>query len=128
MTTTAANTKFNASAMFKRTVKEILDTIPKCEQTYKSQGVATFETPMFYIRVLDNREEVQIQMAERKTFDRWANSVNFVTERTKERRCYHAVFLPQYKWAIKVLKSELFNFNRYFGHLELPWFRSERNP
>lgn len=126
-TITASKTIFRPSAMFKRTIKELVDTVPSCKLTYKSQGVALLETPVFYIRILDNPEYVQIQMGERKTFDRWANSVNFVDERSKGRRHYHAVFLPQYQWAKRVLKSGLFNFNRYFEHLDLPWYATERN-
>jgi hypothetical protein len=125
-TVTASRTRFRPSAHFKRAVKEVL-VIPNCEQTFKSGGYATFESPLFYIRVLDNDEEVQIQLAERKTFDRWANSVNFVTERSKGRRHYYPHFQQQYDWAIKVLESKLFNFDSYFDHIALPWFEYGRN-
>lgn len=65
---------------------------------------------------------VEIQLGERKTFDRWANSVNFYTHRTKESGCYYPLFRPQYNWAVKVSRSGLFTFNNYFHRIELPHF------
>jgi hypothetical protein len=115
------------SASFKRAMSEII-AIPDCEEkTYSSGGCALFQTPLFYIRLLDN-EDVEIHLAERETFDRWANSVNFHSRRTKERRLYYPLFRPQYDWAIKVLKSKLFNFNSYIESVDLPWFECLRNP
>lgn len=116
------------SILYRRTIKEILDTIPGIEQTYGWRGIAMFNTPQFYIRIIDDcTGHVEIQMGERKTFDRWANSINFITKRSKARMGYYAVFLHQYRWAIKVVKSGLFAFDNYFHRIELPWFKTERN-
>lgn len=125
MNVSASKTSVVPSYDYKKAVKEV-KAIPNCTKTYSTGGYSTFITPLFYIRILDNEENVQIQLAERKTFDRWANSVNFVTERTKSPKCYYPLFEQQYKWAIKVLKSKLFKFNTYFAPIELPWFKTGR--
>jgi len=126
MNTSASKTSVMPSYHYKKAVKEV-KAIPDCKKTYSSGGYSTYETPLFYIRILDNEENVQIQLAERETFDRWANSVNFAVERSKTPKCYYPLVLPQYLWAIKVLKSKLFNFNSYIGAIELPWFETKRN-
>ena len=49
-------------------------------------------------------------------------------ESWRTRRHYYSLFLPQYKWAVKVLRSKLFEFNKYFHTIDLPWFERGRNP
>lgn len=115
-----------ASSVFKRTVKEA-KSLPNCKQTYIDNGCALFETPLLYIRVLDGEEEVTVHLGEKKTFDRWANSINFITEISKGPGHYYPLFAPQYKWALKVVKSKLFNFNSYIGSIGLPWFETKQN-
>jgi hypothetical protein len=126
MNTSASKTSTMPSCYYKKAVKEV-KAIPNCQKTYSSGGYSLYETPLFYIRILDNEENVQIQLAERKTFDRWANSVNFAVDRSKTPKHYFPLFFSQYNWAIKVLKSKLFNFNSYIGAIELPWFETGRN-
>lgn len=75
---------------------------------------------------MDSEDDVLIHLAEIKTFGRWANSTNFQTKRCKEKGLYYALFRPQYNWAIKVIKSGLFDFSSYFDSLELPWIEYER--
>src|SRR5271154_6503530 len=108
-----------SSVDFKRVLREV-KSLPNCNKNYNSEGCAIFETPLFYIRIWDNEFTVEIQLGEKKTFDRWANSINFSTERSKTSKHYYPLFAPQYEWAIKVLKSKLFNFNSYIDHIDLP--------
>ncbi len=127
------------SIYFKRAFLEIID-IEGCEVNYNENGFVIFDTPMFRIRLIDEMRDdtktvisrfspgkVLIHMGEKATFDRWANSVNFFFERDKERRTYYPLFKPQYDWAVKVVKSKLFNFNEYHGRIELPWFKTGFN-
>lgn len=115
-----------STSHFKKAIKEVED-LPVCERVSQSPGYYFYKTARFNIRVIDNEENVEIHFGEKKTFDRWANSVNFYTSRSKSPKCYYPVLLPQYKWAIKVLNSKLFNFNRYFTRIDLPWFETRRN-
>lgn len=126
MNTSASKTSTVPSYNYKKAVKEV-KAIPHCKKTYSAGGYSTYETPLFYIRILDNEENVQIQLAERKTFDRWANSVNFAVDRSKGQKHYYPLFLPQYNWAIKILKTKLFDFNSYIRAIDLPWFETKRN-
>jgi hypothetical protein len=116
----------STSKQFKQIIKEVR-ALPQSKETYNKDGYAMFEVRYFHIRIFNNSDDVSIQFAEKKTFDRWSNSVNFFTERSKGRKHYYPVLLPQYKWAIKVLKSKLFDFNSYFNRIELPWFETKRN-
>lgn len=64
-----------------------------------------------------------IELAERKTFDRWANSSNFVTHAiyTKDNRHWSLPDLAaQVRWARKVCRSRVFDFNSYFESVHLP--------
>lgn len=113
-------------ALFQKARQEILE-IPKCEIIDDTSTYCLFKTDLFFIRLLDQNISLDIHLAERATFDRWANSRNFETSRTKESGCYYPLFWEQYKWAEKVLKSKLFNFNSYFDSIHLPRFEVAQN-
>jgi len=117
------------SAAFKRALDEI-KSLPKCKITYSTSGYILFSLPYFYGRLLENKgdEHIVIHLAEKKTFDRWANSTNFTVRRPKGRRLYYGLFAPQVNWARKIVKSKLFNFDSYFSGIEMPYFEMGRNP
>lgn len=94
---------------------------------FPKQGDNVVETPLFYIRFYENFDYFKIELAEKTTFDRWANSVNFFTERSKTKGTYYPLFKPQYIWAVKVLESKLFDFNSYISAIQLPWFKTKMN-
>jgi hypothetical protein len=65
-----------------------------------------------------------VEIAESKTFDRWANSVNFATEVVWSRKGGWTVpdFKREFAWCRKVCRSRLFTFNNYFATVKTPWF------
>ena len=60
----------------------------------------------------------KVEFAVRKHFDRWANSTNFACELQ-----YHEPYRPDikngYNWMVKIVKSELFDWDRYFHTLDI---------
>lgn len=101
--------------------------LKKCKITYQTKGCVLFDIPLFYGRLLNNSEaHIEIQLAEKATFDRWANSINFRTLRTKAKNCYYPSLVQQVEWAEKVLGSGLFDFSSYLSVIELPWFESKK--
>lgn len=105
------------------------------------------ENRSFLIRVVEKESGIVQDMGERKwaiqfaykpTFDRWANSVNFISEiwySPKKNRRYAVGALkgkrmPQYtipkiekeiEWCSKIAASNLINFNSYFFAINTPW-------
>jgi len=76
-----------------------------------------------------------VQIAQRKTFGRWANSVNFEEEIWWSARKAYAMntehwaapdFVRLFAWCRKVCRSGLFDFNSYFGTVSTPWFASAK--
>lgn len=65
-----------------------------------------------------------VQMAESKTFDRWANSTNFETQVWWSRKGGWTVpdFAREFTWCRKVCRSGLFHFPSYFATITTPWF------
>jgi hypothetical protein len=115
-----------SSKCYLKAVEEV-KSLPYCICTYKAAGISYYKNRIFNIRILDNEEVVAVQFGEKKTFDRWSNSVNFEIERSKGRRCYYPVLRPQYEWMKKVLDTGLFDFCKIIGAVPVPWFESNKN-
>lgn len=106
------------------------------------------ETEHFHVRILEegcnrkfNKRWV-IQFAYKPTFDKWANSTNFETKiwyeshyqtcapndvgnliTIRKKKQYTIPKLDQeLEWCLKIAKSGLFDFNRYFSVIKTPWF------
>lgn len=110
-----------------------LKTLPGFKQAYpisyyKSVGVRELqiETDIFRFRIYESKEkqEISIDIAPVKNFDRWANSTMFKTTRTTALGCFFPDILSQIEWAAKVYKNKLFR--DYDYTIELPWINYER--
>ena len=126
-------------------------------QAFKKAGIPAFDeygyltqSKYFYIRVVGATEQQKsglqpgeqrwtIQFADKRTFDRWANSTNFETEiwynpkknqrfacgkfKGKRKSQYTIPNLrKELNWCKKVADSGLFEFNTYFSAIQTPWF------
>lgn len=60
----------------------------------------------------------RVEFAERRTFDRWANSRNFGLTLYYKRKLYRPDVVAAHGWMLRVCRSGLFDFNRYFHTLE----------
>jgi len=60
-----------------------------------------------------------VEFSVRKHFDRWSNSTNFACEFQYCRKLYRPDIKDAYKWMVKVVKSGLFNWDRYYGTLDI---------
>jgi hypothetical protein len=65
--------------------------------------------------------DIRIDFAEKKTFDRWANSTNF-TIKLDFNAPNMSDIVAAHLWMEKISRSKLFNFNSYFSTLEPPFF------
>jgi hypothetical protein len=65
-------------------------------------------------------QTIQVYFAEKKTFDGWANSKNFVVNVGSSSLGYLDVDIEKaVKHARKICRSKVFNFNRYFHTIDL---------
>lgn len=83
-----------------------------------------FECRSFYgrWRYEEVQDRVKIEFAQKKTFDRWANSTNFQITlycRSNEPFTVYFNLLKCHLWMEKVCRSKLFDFNRYFSAIEV---------
>lgn len=115
-------------------IKNIVEQLQKCtkskliiEKVY-DKNIRYITMPRFYVRIflVSEQEHYVVQFAVKKYFDRWANSTNFATQLAKSKTLYKPNLVEQYKWMCKVIRSGLFNFNRYFHTIDLPWFSSNK--
>lgn len=134
-----------------RPIINAIRTIPGVRDIDTSYGGCYATTPTFYIRVLEvpkgdpslyqGERKWDIQLAYRKTFDRWANSTNFTTQvwwdpkKNQRFSLDSAKRCPQYtipdmkrevEWCRKVAQSGLFEWNSYFATIKTPWFINPR--
>lgn len=66
--------------------------------------------------------EWDVRIAIKKTFDRWANSVNFSTDIIYYPSSHYSI--PDMRhtltWCRRVMNSDLFDFTSYFSRIEVP--------
>lgn len=87
--------------------------------TPNSSDEYDFTGDMLYARIVGEYPCFTVHFAERKTFDRWANSVNFVVDvslgNIDLRKCK--------EFAEKICKSNVFDFGTYIHPIQLDEMR-----
>jgi hypothetical protein len=72
------------------------------------------------MRSIEGTHDIEIYFAEQKTFDRWANSKNFVVKIDASNPYNSYVDIEKaVRFAKKICRSKVFNFNRYFHAIDL---------
>ena len=69
----------------------------------------------------DTEDQLVLHLADKKTFSRWANSVNFEIDLSEVNLDFMKL-KNTVAQARKIVKSKAFNFNRYFHRIELDYF------
>ena len=119
----------------KNILKNIIKTIKKCSTgkvfitccNLNTSGDSIYLTlPRFYARIFVSNDECVIQYSVRKYFDRWANSIDFTTNFSINKKHNQPDIIKQYKWMCKVVKSKLFNFSNYFNAINLPFLNASK--
>lgn len=90
--------------------------------TRDEHGLAS--TELFQVRWRPTDDwDYEVEFGVEETFDRWANSTNFMIKKSycPDDSCT-VDFVESYKWMEKVVKSGLFNFNSYFATIRVPFF------
>ena len=75
----------------------------------------------FQVRVLQEPTGYKIQFGVKKNFDRWSNSCNFEFF-VDYKGNYTQHFKKTYAWMMKVVKSNIFDFDSYFATIDCAWF------
>lgn len=114
----------------------IADKLEELGFTPDSPDRYTFRGRLLYARIVDKAESVlllnnekdrcvierhlEVHFAERRTFDRWANSTNFavhfVLDDVRDKRDRLAAAVKQ---ARAICRAKIFNFNQHFHTIEL---------
>ncbi len=71
--------------------------------------------------IYEDSQQLVIQLSEKKTFDRWANSTNFEID-FKELQPEMVNLKNTLTHARKIVRSRVFDFNKYFHTIELDPF------
>ena len=74
-----------------------------------------------------NEQQIIIDFSQKKTFDRWANSSNFVIDNWNCESNYRPDLVSAHLWMEKVCRSKLFDFNCYFSTISVPFGKSVKN-
>lgn len=114
--------------MSKQKLYADLQKLPQFKFTSKKWGLG--ECLYFYVRWRKREDvlgEFVVEFAEKKTFDKWGNSTNFIMHLQYKRNTYREDIVNAYRWMRRVCRSELFDFNRYVDSIATPWNKCIRN-
>ena len=132
----------------RKDIQGLLDTLFKMGYTFIDKPkykMTILKGPLFYIRISwgnttippvtkrmnpwhksivnsyrELYEPVRVELAEKITFDRWANSVNFVvSENSRLITDEHNYFADAIRQAQKICRAMVFDFNSYFYDITL---------
>lgn len=113
--------------MSKAKLLQDLQRLPLFSVTSRDYG----QCRSFYMRWRKNEDEDRnyiVEFAEKKTFDKWGNSTNFLLELHYESGLYRDDIVAAHRWMERVCRSGLFDFNRYFGTIRCPRMKAIENP
>jgi len=109
--------------MMNKNIKQDLLALPCFKITGEGPTWIYGQCRNFYVRVFYeiDKKQYNVQFGVKKNFDRWANSSNFEFFVTYTGN-YTQDFKKTYSWMMRVVKSNLFDFNCYFGTIPCAWY------
>lgn len=99
------------------TKEDVADALEKVGFQANSSDFYDFTGEKLYARIIVMALGMQVHFSQKSTFDRWANSTNFVV--VIDPKYPEVDFEKIVKQAEKICDSKVFDFNTYFHSIEL---------